>query len=417
MQNPSCLLYGPGDARFENIPLPTIEDPYDVIIRIAYVGVCGSDVHFWLHGGIKSYVSPEHPLVMGHEASGIVYAVGSAVTHLQPGDPIAIEPGYPCRRCRHCKSGKYNLCSDMRFAAAPPYSHGALSKYYKLPADCCYKIPTNTAPLPPLGLDEAVLIEPLAMAVHSIRQVGVQPGDKVVVFGAGTVGLLCAAVAREFGARMITSVDLRRERLDFAHSFVPGSSSGGNNIQVHSRVGFSTAIPNPALSAEENAQCLRVVHRSSVLDDDPGFDIAIESTGSESCIQMAIYALRVGGSFVQTGMGQKRVVDFPISVVAENEICVKGCFRYGPGDYRMALELAILRKIELKSFITKVVPFEKAVEAWETKRRGEGIKTLIRGVGFSDGSDLASGASPMSTGIGRREESSRGRSEYILIDG
>lgn len=353
---------------------------------------------------------------MGHEASGIVYAVGPSVTNLQPGDPIAIEPGFACRRCRHCKSGKYNLCPGMRFAAAPPYSHGTLSKYYKLPADCCYKIPTNTAPLPPLGLDEAVLIEPLAVAVHSVRQVGVKPGDKVVVFGAGTVGLLCAAVAREFGASMITSVDLSRERLDFAHSFVPASSSGGSD-NIHSKVGFSTAIPNPTLSAEENAQCLRVVHRSSVLDDDPGFDIAIEATGSESCIQMAIYALRVGGIFVQTGMGKKKVVDFPISVVAENEICVKGCFRYGPGDYRMALELAILRKIELKSFITKIVPFEKAVEAWETTRRGEGIKTLIRGVGFSNGSDICSGASPIYTVAGMREESSRSRSDYILIDG
>ncbi|KAJ5762950.1 hypothetical protein N7533_001631 [Penicillium manginii] len=403
MQNPSCLLYGPGDARFENISLPTIEDPYDVIIRIAYVGVCESDVQLWLHGGINKCVSPERPLVMGHEASGIVYAVGPSVTNLQPGDPIAIEPGYPCRRCRHCKSGKYNLCPDMRFAAAPsPPFHGTLSKYYKLPADCCYKLPTNTAPLTPLGLDEAVLIEPLAVAVHSVRAVGVQPGDKVVVFGAGAVGLLCAAVAREFGARMITSVDLSRERLDFAHSFVPGSSSQGQGQGQGYRVGFSTAIPNPALSAEENAQCLRV-HRSSVLDDEPGFDVAIEATGSESCIQMAIYALRVGGSFVQTGMGRDRVVEFPISVVAENEICVKGCFRYGAGDYRMAVELAILKKIELRPFITKVVPFEKAVEAWETTRRGEGIKTLIRGVGFSDASECQRGGSPVSV---RREEGS-----------
>lgn len=393
MQNPSCLLYGPGDARFENRPLPTIEDPHDVIIRIAYVGVCGSDVrlssplsflpsqtknlriaqvHFWVDGGIGKYVSPERPLVMGHEASGIVYAVGPAVTSLQPGDPIAIEPGYSCRLCTRCKEGKYNLCPDMKFAAAPPDSHGTLSKYYKMPADCCYKIPTNTTS--PLGLDEAVLIEPLAVAVHSVRQVGVRPGDKVVVFGAGTVGLLCAAVAREYGASLITSVDLSREKLDFALSIVQNG-----------RVNFSTAIPNPALSAEENAQCLRV-NRYSVLDDLPGFDIAIEATGAESCIQMAIYALRVGGSFVQTGMG-KRVVEFPISMVVENEISVKGCFRYGAGDYRMALELALTRKIELKSFITKVVPFENAVEAWETVKRGEGIKTLIRGVGFSDGSE------------------------------
>ncbi|KAJ5118066.1 hypothetical protein N7448_004287 [Penicillium atrosanguineum] len=369
MQNPACLLYGPGDARFEDRPLPLIEDPYDVIIRIAYVGVCGSDVHFWTHGGVKRFVSPSNPLVMGHEASGIVHSVGPAVSTLQPGDQVAIEPGRACRLCSRCKLGKYNLCPQMEFAASPP-NHGALCKYFKMPADCCYKIPTSVGRS--FGLDEAVLVEPLSVAVHSVRQVGVQPGDKVVVFGAGTVGLLCAAVAREFGASVITSVDISRDKLDFAHSFIPNG-----------RLSFSTAIPTHSLSPEENAQCLRGMHRNAHITetDVSGFDVAIEATGAESCIQMAIHALRVGGSFVQTGLGQRNV-SFPISTVSENEINVKGCFRYGPGDYKMALELAFTRKIELKSLITKVFPFEKTVEAWEKTKRGEGIKTLIRGVGY-----------------------------------
>ncbi|KAJ5698692.1 hypothetical protein N7462_000697 [Penicillium macrosclerotiorum] len=376
MQNPSCLLYGPGDVRLEDRPLPAIEDPYDVIIRIAYVGVCGSDVHFWLHGGVKNFVAEDRPLVMGHEASGIVHAVGPAVTTLKPGDPIAIEPGSACRLCSRCKAGKYNLCPQMSFAANPPYTHGALTKYYKMPADCCYKIPTNLTK--PFGLDEACLVEPLSVAVHAVRQVGVQPGDKVVVFGAGTIGLLSAAVAREFGASMVISVDISRDKLDFAHSFVPNG-----------RVSFSTAIPNSALSAEENAQCLRGMHRDSQFteSDIPGFDVAIEATGAELCIQMAIHSLRVGGRFVQIGLGNRNVT-FPISTVSENEITVKGCFRYGPGDYKMALELALTRKIELHSLITKIVPFEKVVDAWETTKRGEGIKTLIRGVGFTDGFDI-----------------------------
>lgn len=308
---------------------------------------------------------------MGHEASGIVHAVGPGVFNLQPGDAVAIEPGVPCRLCSRCKSGKYNLCPDMQFAASPPF-HGALTKYYKTPADNCYKIPPSVGIS--FGLDEAVLIEPLAVAVHSIRQVGVQPGDKVVVFGAGTVGLLSAAVAREFGASTIMSVDVKRDKLNFAHSYIPNG-----------RLSFSTAIPNQALSSEENAQCLRGMHRNSHFteSDVPGFDVAVEATGNEACIQMAIHSLRVGGSFVQTGLGTRNV-NFPISVVAENEINVKGCFRYGPGDFKMAIELAFTRKIELKPLITKVVDFENVVEAWETMRDGEGIKTLIRGVGYTD---------------------------------
>lgn len=307
---------------------------------------------------------------MGHEASGIVHEVGTAVAHLQPGDHVAIEPGHACRLCTSCKTGQYNLCPHMKFAADPPFTHGTLTKYFKIAADCCYKIPTD-ANGKSLGLDEAVLIEPLAVAVHSVRQVSVQPGDKVVVFGAGTVGLLCAAVAREFGASSIVSVDVNRERLDFARSFIPNH-----------RLVFSTAIPNQTLSAEGNARSLCCLHRNLIFDTDiPGFDVAIEVTGAESCIQMAVHALRVGGRFVQTGLGKRNVM-FPISTVSENEITVKGCFRYGPGDFRMALEMALMKKIELKSFITGVVPFENVVDAWETTRRGEGIKTLIQGVGF-----------------------------------
>ncbi|KAJ5306879.1 hypothetical protein PENANT_c003G02256 [Penicillium antarcticum] len=381
MQNPSCLLYGPGDARFEDRPMPTIDNPFDVIIRIEYVGVCGSDVHFWIHGGVKNHVSETNPIVMGHEASGTVYAIGPSVKRLQPGDAVAIEPGFGCRICSKCKSGKYNLCPQMKFAANPLDTHGALSKFFKVPADCCYKISGSVdsefaSEFPPgiggsggIGLDEAVLIEPMAVAVHSVRQVGVKPGDRVIVFGAGTVGLLCAAVAREFGANLIVSVDMSDEKLEFAKKLVG-----------EDRVRFRTAIPAPQLNAEENASGFR--NWLTCVDPDadlPGFDVAIEATGAEPCIQTAIHSLKVGGSFVQTGLGNRNV-NFPISTVSENEITIKGCYRYGAGDFQMALELAKSRKIELKPLITKVVPFENVVEAWETTKRGEGIKTLIRGV-------------------------------------
>jgi D-xylulose reductase len=149
-------------------------------------------------------------------------------------------------------------------------------------------------------------------------------------------------------------------------------------------VKFTTVIPDSSLPAEENAKALYATQLGSASEADvPGFDVAIEATGAEPCIQMAIHALRVGGSFVQTGLGNPNV-NFPITVVSMNEITVKGCFRYGPGDYKMALDLALMGKIDLRSLITKVLPFEKVTGAWETTRRGEGIKTLIRGVGFSE---------------------------------
>ncbi|PYH88134.1 GroES-like protein, partial [Aspergillus ellipticus CBS 707.79] len=182
LANPSCLLYGPLDARYEDRPIPTIDDPHDVIVKIAYTGVCGSDVHFHNHAGIRTFITPSHPLTLGHESSGTIHATGPAVHTLSPGDPVALEPGIPCRRCPSCKAGTYNLCPRMRFAADPPHTHGTLTRYYKLPEDFCYRLPDG------VGLREGVLMEPLGVAVHAVRLAGVRPGMRVVVFGAGAVG-------------------------------------------------------------------------------------------------------------------------------------------------------------------------------------------------------------------------------------
>ncbi|OOF99028.1 hypothetical protein ASPCADRAFT_140592, partial [Aspergillus carbonarius ITEM 5010] len=352
--NPSCLLYGPLDARFEDRPIPALTNPHDVIVRIAYTGVCGSDVHFWLHGGIRTYVSQTQPLTMGHEASGTIHAVGSAVTSLVPGDRVAIEPGYPCRHCDQCKSGRYNLCPEMKFAADPPVVHGTLTKYFMLPADFCYKISDN------VKLSEAVLLEPLAVGIHAVRLADVKPGQSVVVFGAGTVGLFCAAVAREFGANIVVSVDILESKLKFAQGFV-GREVG------------RTTMPDGELSVEENAA--RIMREYALGE---GADVVIDASGAEASVQTAIFALRKGGTYVQAGMG-KRKIEFPISEMCEKEVVAKGCYRYGPGDFDLGISLVGRGRLPLGGLISKVFPFEKATEAWEAARRGEGIKTLIEG--------------------------------------
>jgi len=211
--NLSCFLYGAGDARIEDRALPAIVNEYDVIVQMAYVGVCGSDVHFWKHGGIGTKVDAAHPIVMGHEGSGVIHEVGSGVTSVSVGDAVAIEPGTPCRRCKACKAGSYNLCSSMKFAAAPPDGHGLLTKYYLIPEDFVYKLTSGA------GLQEAVLVEPLAVAVHANRLVDVKAGQDVVIFGSGTVGLLSAAVAKTFGARPIL-VDVVDHKLKFAKDYL-----------------------------------------------------------------------------------------------------------------------------------------------------------------------------------------------------
>ncbi|KAL0258732.1 hypothetical protein SLS55_006235 [Diplodia seriata] len=375
-KNPSLLLYNPHDARHENRPVPQPSDPHDVLVRIAYVGCCGSDVHFWHHGGMSRKVSPTNPIVMGHEASGVVAAVGPAVTSLAPGDQVAVEPGYPCRRCRACKEGRYNLCKLMRFAAAPGgvaggvggggmdkvATDGTLCKYFRIPEDFCYRLGDG------VGLDEAVLVEPLAVAVHANRLADVKSGQLVVIMGSGTIGLFCAAVAHAFGAAKVVVVDVLERKLEFARGFVPG---------------VQTFLPPTASPKDDEdgdavseATAARMIREHGLGD---GADVVLEATGAEPCVQTGVHVLRSGGTFIQTGLGKARL-QFPMVRMSEKELTLRGCFRYGAGDFELALQLMREGKVRVKPLISSEVPFERATEAWERTGRGEGIKNLIRGV-------------------------------------
>lgn len=308
-------------------------------------------VHFWVHGGIGDK-TVDRPLVVGHEASGTIHAVGSAITHLQPGDNVAIEPGQPCRRCQRCKEGLYNLCPEMKFAACPPDTYGTLTKYFKIPGDFCYKLPEGTS------LEEGVLAEPLAVAVHGVKLANIRPGQAVVIFGAGTIGLVCGAVARLYGALKIIAVDINDSRLEFAARF--------NRC--------STFKPDLKASARENAQRLVEEHNLGL-----GADAVIEASGAQSSIQTAIHVLRLGGSYVQTGLGAA-MVDFPMVLMSEKELHLHGSFRYGPGDFDTAIGILAQGSVHVRDLISDTFPFEDATAAWEATRRGQGIKNLIRGV-------------------------------------
>lgn len=371
MQNPSFVLKAPNEIIYEDRPVPELPSPYDVIVKPRWTGICGSDVHYWVEGRIGHFVV-EKPMVLGHESAGIVHSVGDKVATLKVGDRVAMEPGVPCRRCIRCKEGKYNLCPDMRFAATPPFD-GTLARYYALPEDYCYKLPES------MTLEEGALIEPTAVAVHITRQAGVKPGDSVVVFGAGPVGLLCCAVAKAYGATKIVTVDINDERLQFALKFAA-----------------TTSFKSARVSAEENAQ-----NMIKECELGPGADIIIDASGAEPCIQTAIHALRMGGTYVQVsspsrvipfslalenpctdrkqgGMG-KPDINFPIMAMCTKELNVKGSFRYGSGDYQTAVDLVATKRISIKELITNKVKFDDAEEAFRDVKAGKGIKILIEG--------------------------------------
>ncbi|KAH8692441.1 xylitol dehydrogenase [Talaromyces proteolyticus] len=347
-QNLSFILEGVKQVKFEDRPVPEIIDRHDVLVNVKYTGVCGSDVHYWEHGSIGHFVLRE-PMVLGHESSGVISKVGLGVKTLKVGDRVSLEPGIPCRRCEPCKSGKYNLCIDMAFAATPPYD-GTLAKYYRLPEDFCYKLPET------MSLQEGALVEPLGVAVHIIRQGEVTPGSSVIVFGAGPVGLLCCAVAKAFGASKIIAVDIQQNRLAFAKKYIA----------------TSTFMPDKG-SAEENAIRLKEEN-----DLGPGADVVIDASGAEPSVHTGIHALRTGGTYVQGGMGRSEIT-FPIMAACTKELNIKGSFRYGSGDYKLAIELVATGKVNVKDLITNEVKFEDAETAIKDVKMGKGIKTIIAG--------------------------------------
>jgi D-xylulose reductase len=207
-----------------------------------------------------------------------------------------------------------------------------------------------------VSLEEGALVEPLAVGVHITRQGSVKPGNSVVVFGCGPVGLLCMAVAKAFGASKIVAVDINEERLQFARKYAA----------THE---FRSA----RVSAEENAANLIKECELGL-----GADVIIDASGAEPCIQTAIHALRIGGTYVQGGMG-KNEITWPIAAMCSKELTVKGSFRYSQGDYEMAVKFLESGQVKVKELITGTVNFEDAEQAFESVKKAEGIKTLIKG--------------------------------------
>ncbi|CAN6605319.1 sorbitol dehydrogenase 1 [Trichomonascus vanleenenianus] len=348
MQNPSFVLKKELEVAFEDRPVPEIKDPHDVKINVKKTGICGSDVHYYLHGRVGDFIL-KAPMVLGHESAGEVVEVGSAVTSLKVGDRVAMEPGVPSRYSDEYKSGHYNLCPHMAFAATPPYD-GTLCKYYILPEDFCVKLPDQ------VSLEEGAMIEPLSVGVHSVKNMGITPGAKVAVFGAGPIGLVCTSVLKAFGATTIVTVDLVQSRLDLSREF------GATH----------TFVPQKGDTPEQSAA------RIQELIGGVAPEFVLDASGAEPSINTGVALIRPGGTYMQVGNG-KPIIEFAMSRVVNKELTVKGSFRYDYGDYKTAVELVASGKVNVKKLITHTVPFEKAEEAYQLVREGKAVKCIIDG--------------------------------------
>jgi len=333
--NRAAVLHGPRDLRLEQRPVPA-PAPDEVLLKIRSVGICGSDAHYYEHGRIGSRVVRE-PLVLGHEACGGVAAVGSSVTRHRPGDRVCVEPGVPCGRCRECRTGHYNVCPDLRFYGSPPVD-GALTNYLAVHEDFVH-------PLPDAISDEAgALIEPLAVALWACLAAAVGAHKRVLVTGAGPVGLLVAQTARTLGAADVVITDVRPGRREAAV-----------------RLGFAQA---------------RDPRTEPLAGSEPRFDALIECSGHAGALEGALEALRPGAVIALVGMGENRVT-LPLDLLQRRELWVTGRFRYA-NVFPAAITLAANGSVDLDGLITHRFPLEAAVEAVvRTKTDASVLKAVV----------------------------------------
>lgn len=333
----AAVLRGPHDVVVETRQRP---DPaaHEVLVRVAAVGVCGSDVHYYEHGRIGRFVV-ESPLVLGHESSGVIEAVGAAVSPERIGQRVSIEPGVPDLTCPQCLAGRYNLCGAMQFFATPPVD-GAFSEYVTVHASFAHPVPDA------MSDDAAALIEPLSVGLWACRRGAVTAGSHVLVTGAGPIGLVTLQAALALGAAEVTVVDVNPHRLNLAAAL------------------GATRTLDP---------------RSDALDAlDPQPTVLIECTGVASVTRAGIEALAPAGTAVLVGMGNDAELPLPVATVQERELTLTGTFRYA-NTWPAAIGLVAAGRIDLDRLVTGHFPLAATADALQAGHRdAAAVKVVVR---------------------------------------
>jgi L-iditol 2-dehydrogenase len=297
------------------------------------------------------------PLVLGHEAAGVITAVGPGVRDRFVGQRVAIEAGVMCNNCSFCSSGRYNLCKQLRFCSSAktfPHLDGTLQNSMNHPSHVLHPLPDDCT------FDSAALAEPLSVLLHATRRSSLEAGQSVLVLGVGAIGLLAGAVARSFGARRVCAIDINNDRLAFAE-----------------REGFADAVhclpPGPRPATPEEALVRAKQNAADALKtfgEPDGFDVIFECTGAEPCIQLSIHAAMTGGKVMLVGMGA-RDVTLPLSAAALREVDIHGSFRYA-NTYPKALELLGNGSVKgIEKLITHRFPLERSADAFALLTRGK----------------------------------------------
>lgn len=324
-------LTGIREMEMIDVPDPTIERDTDVLIRMQVVGVCGSDVHYYETGQIGSQVV-QYPYTVGHEGSGIVDAVGSAVTALKPGDRIAIDPAMSCFECDQCIAGRHHTCRTLRFLGCPGQAEGCLSEYIVMPAASCFRVSDDAT------LEDAAISEPLSIGVYAVQQSVPMDGARIAILGAGPIGLSVLLPARLWGAEAIyvtDKIDARAER-----AVTMGADWGGN--------------PDRQNIVEE-------INTKEPLQ----MDAVFECCGQQEALDQAIELLKPGGKLLLIGIPPTlERVSFLIDKLRRKEICIQNVRRQNQ-CVQTALDMIDGHQVDVSQMTTHRFPFEQTREAFD----------------------------------------------------
>lgn len=330
-----AVLRGVQDLVLEEREVPT-PGADEVLVEVGAVGVCGSDVHYFQHGRIADFVV-ESPLVLGHEASGVIIAVGSGADRGRVGQRVSLEPGVPDFTCPQCLAGRYNLCPAMRFYATPPVD-GALAQFVTVHRSFAHPVPDG------MSGDTAALLEPLSVGIWANRKARTGPGSRVLITGAGPIGLIALQCALAFGASEVVVTDVNPHRLGLA-----------------TRLGATAVVDSRSTSVQDIGACP---------------DVLLECSGHPRATGDGLRSLAPAGRAVLVGMGGDELA-VPLGVLQSRELEVTGTFRYA-NTWPTAIALAASGRVDLDTLVTGRYPLARTTDALlAAERDPTSVKSII----------------------------------------
>lgn len=339
-----CLvLHAPEDLRLDEQDAGEIGSG-QVLLQVGMGGICGSDLHYFQHGGFGT-VRIKEPLVLGHEVAGTVVAVADDVTSVKVGDRVAVNPSRPCAKCRYCLEGLPNQCLDMRYygsAMRTPHLQGAFRDKLVCNASQCFTV------APGVSMAEAACAEPFSVTLHAVGRAGPLIGKRVLVSGCGPIGVLAIAAAKLHGAAEVVATDVVDEPLAIARRM-------GADEVINAATDTGWVARNAA--------------------DKGSFDVHFECSGNQRALRDGLEVVRPRGVIVQLGMGGD--VSLPQGPIVTKELSLVGSFRFH-AEFALAVRLINDRRVDLKPIITASFPMQRAVEAFELAAdRKRAMKVLI----------------------------------------